>query len=400
VFDSPLGDSHGWRVVAGVAAILLLLAGCASVEGDDIGSPIFNGTTPEGDIVNPPVTTLPIPEVDAIRVPFDHFSLQAAVDAAQPGDLILIDPGVYSEEVVIDIHDIVIRGRDRNTVFIDGLHSATTGIRVQSDGVAIENLTVRNYLEDAVIVDASTRELPIDGFRAFHLTTSNTGRDGLSLNNVRNADISQAWLSGHGGAGVRIDNCVDCATTVETTLVEFSAHGFVISGAERGAAVVRSTSRNNRVGVLVEDGVRQTIDAVVGGSVILNNGFANTPSADPASDHAFGVGVHVSGTLATRVSSNRIAGNTRVGILIGTNRFGDDAEPIELAIQGNDIADHPEGTTSAPVTWVVSEHSSIPYANGPVPPGIEGMPAADVDLPVPAGPVLPVDLAGLVVPAA
>lgn len=400
VLDSPLGATRAWRVSAAVVASLLLLSACASVEGDDIGSPIFNGTTPEGDIVNPPITTLPIPEVDAIRVPFDHFSVQAAIDSAQPGDLILLDPGVYSEEVVVDVSDIVIRGRDRNTVFIDGLHSATTGFRVQADGVAIENMTVRNYLEDAIIVDASTRAVPIDGFRALHVTTSNTGRHGIALNNVRNAEISQVWVSGHGDTGVRIENCADCATTVETTLAEFSAHGFVISGAERGAAIVRSTSRNNRVGVLVEDGARQTVGAIVGGSVVLNNGFANSPSADPAADHAFGVGIHVSGSFGTQVLSNRVSGNTRVGVLIGTNRFGEDAVAVETAVEGNEIAEHPEGTTITTREWSSTDHGSIPYENGPVPPGIEGLPNADSDLPIPAGPILSVDVAGLVVPAA
>jgi len=400
VFGSPIDRLFRRRALSLLLVAVVFVSGCASVEGDDIGSPIFNGTTPEGDIVNPPITTLPIPEVDAIRVPFDHFSVQAAVDAAQPGDLILIDPGVYSEEVVVDIADIVIRGRDRNTVFIDGLHSATTGIRVQSDGVAIENMTVRNYLGDAVTVDASTREVPIDGFRALHLTTSNTGRHGIALNNVRNAEISQVWVSGHGNTGVRIENCADCATTVETTLAEFSSHGFVISGAERGATLVRSTSRNNRIGVLVEDGLRQTVGAIIGGSVILNNGFANSPSADPATDHAFGVGVHVSGSFGTQVIANRIAGNTRVGVLIGTNRFGEDAVAVETMVERNEIADHPEGTVVTTREWSVTQHGSIPYENGPVPPGIEGLPNADVDLPIPAGPVSALDVAGLVVPAA
>ena len=117
------------RLTAVVVVLLtgLAVVACAPVEGDDIGTPIFDGTTPDGVAIDPPITTLPTPEIDAIRVPFDHFSVQEAVEAAQPGDLVLIDPGVYSEEVVISTPDVVVRGRDRNTVFVDGLHSCRIG---------------------------------------------------------------------------------------------------------------------------------------------------------------------------------------------------------------------------------------------------------------------------------
>ena len=61
-----------------VLAALLALVGssCAAREGDDIGTAIFNGTTPDGVRVEPPFTTLPTPEIDAIRVPLDFFSVQ------------------------------------------------------------------------------------------------------------------------------------------------------------------------------------------------------------------------------------------------------------------------------------------------------------------------------------
>ncbi len=34
-----------------------------------------------------------------LHVPADHPTIQAAVDAASPGDLILVEPGVYEEAV-------------------------------------------------------------------------------------------------------------------------------------------------------------------------------------------------------------------------------------------------------------------------------------------------------------
>ncbi|MGI9607678.1 MAG: right-handed parallel beta-helix repeat-containing protein [Acidimicrobiales bacterium] len=420
------------RRFALLSLVAMLGVACAQVEGDDIGTPIFNGTTPDGIAVEPPITTLPTPEVDAIRVPLDFFSIQEAVDVAQPGDLVLIEPGVYSEEVVVRSPDVVIRGRDRNTVFIDGLHAATTGFTVTADGVAIENLTVRNYTTDAVAV-MGTSERSVDGFRALHITTSNTGRHGVLVSQATNVEVREGWMSGAAGAGVAIESCVDCATLIETTLSEFSARGFSVVGATDGVQIIRSTSRNNRAGIVLSDGGgASTRGAAVAGTVIQNNGFSSTPRAIESWDASFGVGLHVSGTVTSDIRANRVSGNTRAGILVGAGIEPGTNDPIATTVIGNEATGHlegdivlafanpvadpqlcvadnagavllPEGSVDAvtcvgdPVApptfaWAVDGRSTIPYANGPVPPGIEGMADADSAPAVPAGPVIPIDL--------
>jgi hypothetical protein len=44
-----------------------------------------------------------------LQVPADYPTIQAAVDAAQPGDVIAIAPGVYEEQVVVTV-DLVLQG--------------------------------------------------------------------------------------------------------------------------------------------------------------------------------------------------------------------------------------------------------------------------------------------------
>lgn len=332
-------------------------------------------------------------------MPVDHFSIQNAVNAAQPGDLILIDPGVYTEEVLISTPDVIIRGRDRNTVFIDGLHSAGTGFTVSADGVAIENLTVRNYTTDGIRVGA-LGATPVIGFRALHVTTSNTGRNGLAVANSTDVDIRSFWGSGHAAAGISITDCAVCTTVVETSLVEFSGRGMSVVDAAGAVTIIRSTARNNRVGMVVENGVATTSGVTIAGSVVLNNGFTNTPLLDPTWDHGFGVGLHVGGAVDTTLVQNRIAGNTRVGILLGRNTLGSSDLPVDTAVDGNEVAEHPEGDVVTDAEWLGSAHGTIVYQNGPVPPGIEGMPDADSAIGVPAGPVQLPELAGVVVPDA
>ena len=76
---------------------------------------------------------------NVINVPGDAPTIQAAVDMAVPGDLILVEEGVYAESVTVDVDDIVIRGVDRNKVILDGEGRFGNGIRVAgANGVAIE----------------------------------------------------------------------------------------------------------------------------------------------------------------------------------------------------------------------------------------------------------------------
>ena len=267
----------------------MLAAACAEREGDDIGSPIFNGTTPTGDRVEPPITTLPAPTVEAIRVPFEAPTIQSAVDQAQPGDLILIDPGIYNEEVIVSTPDIVIRGRNRNDVFIDGAHGQTTGFTVLADGVAIENMTVRNFTGDAIAVVGDSAGVPRNRFRALHVTTSNSNGSGILLDNATNVEIRQGWFSGHGDAGVTVSGCAQCATLITTSLAEYNARGYSVHGTAEDVMIFSATSRNNRTGITVEDDALRAASGVsIAGNLIQNNGFTQSPSNDEAWDATFG----------------------------------------------------------------------------------------------------------------
>ena len=100
-----------------------------------------------------------------------YATVQAAVDAARPGDWILIWPGVYHENspewssgVYVGTPRLHIRGLNRNKVIIDGSNGTAAepcpsspalqgapgrnGIDIGASGVSVENLTVCDYLGD------------------------------------------------------------------------------------------------------------------------------------------------------------------------------------------------------------------------------------------------------------
>ena len=107
-----------------------------------------------------------------------YSSIQSAVNAASPGDWVLVAPGDYHETgdpeagVMITTPNIHVRGLDRNGVVIDGTRAGASqcsnaaadqgasdrnGIEVfEADGVTLENFTVCNFLRGG---DGGNRDL-------------------------------------------------------------------------------------------------------------------------------------------------------------------------------------------------------------------------------------------------
>jgi hypothetical protein len=107
------------------------------------------------------------------HIPGQFKTIQAAVDAAHPGDWILVGPGDYKEQgssgavepagVLITTPNIHLRGMDRSTVVVDGTKRGAprcssqpldqgslnrNGVEVyDANDTWIENLTVCNYLD-------------------------------------------------------------------------------------------------------------------------------------------------------------------------------------------------------------------------------------------------------------
>lgn len=80
-----------------------------------------------------------------LKVPQQHASIQAAVDAAAPGDTILIKAGVYVENVVISNGQVGLVLKGSGKVVIDARPQGTTGTG-PAIGIAEANVTVQNVI--------------------------------------------------------------------------------------------------------------------------------------------------------------------------------------------------------------------------------------------------------------
>lgn len=73
-----------------------------------------------------------------------YLTIQAAVDAANTGDVVSVNDGVYSENVVVKKSGISIIGKNKDKAIIDGTKSSS-GIKIdQASNVMVSGLTIRN----------------------------------------------------------------------------------------------------------------------------------------------------------------------------------------------------------------------------------------------------------------
>jgi hypothetical protein len=259
-----------------------------------------------------PTTTL-VDEDEAVRrVPGEYSTIQAAVDAAETGDLILIEPGTYTEAVDVETDNLTIRGLDRDGVVLDGQFELDNGIRVLgATGVAIENLTAMNYTNNGLFWVSST------GYRASYITTYRTGDYGIYAFDSVKGQIEFAHTVGSRDAGVYIGQCYPCDAVV--TDVVSSNNGLGYSGTNSGGnlLLVNSVWHNNRAGIVPNSGSYELCyperETTIVGNLVYDNNQPDTPAIDVAL-LAQGNGILIAGGIGNVIERNRVDDHFRTGI--------------------------------------------------------------------------------------
>ena len=252
-----------------------------------------------------------------IEVPSEVATIQAAVDAAAPGDLILIEPGVYHEAVDVTTDELTIRGLDRDGVVLDGEFELDNGIRVLgASGVTLENLTVQNYSTNGIFWTG------VDGFRGSYLTAIRNQLYGIYAFDSQHGVIEHSYAAGSGDGGFYVGQCYPCHTLVQDVVAEYNGIGFSDADAGGDLLVVDSTFRRNRVGVLIGSHTYELCypqrEATVVGNLVYENDVATTAAIDLAR-LAMGNGIVVAGGIGNRIERNRIWGHDRTAIAIIPN---------------------------------------------------------------------------------
>ncbi|HEV2375338.1 MAG TPA: hypothetical protein VGS19_24660 [Streptosporangiaceae bacterium] len=394
-----------------VAQAVMLAGVPALVGGSALAAQTSHGASAPQTLLVCNGSTMPCPQG------VSHYStIQAAVDAAHPGDWVLVWPGVYHEKsmawpqagVWVATPDIHIRGLDRNTVIVDGSNGSArhpcpsdpalqdtngglgrNGIEVwKASGVTIQNLTVCDYLAGSAgrgneiwwNGGDGSGAIGLGAYEGSYLTATsmygpsdlaspNLAQYGLFVSNASGPGlITRSYGSNMADAAYYVGACQrECDTTLSHDRGTNSMLGY--SGTNAGGRLVIRDSEfdHNRTGLapnsLNNDDAPPPQDGrcpnsttrpclVIEDNLITANNNANAPSS--GLEPAVGAGVEVSGGSYDIVRDNVITRQGSWGVV--THDFPDtETPPPGSHCQG--------GVQLAPGLCVFTAHGSQVYGN-------------------------------------
>lgn len=279
----------------------------------------------------------PPPAPAVVRVPEDVPSIQRGIDAARPGDMVLVSPGVYRESVLVAKPRVVLRGTDRDAVVVDGEFRRVNGVTVTGAESVVENLTVRHHLANGLLFTGVTdqqlqgrgaggsgyspldteRFPPLQGFRASYVTAYNNALYGIYAFDARSGVIEHSYASGHADSGIYVGQCRPCATVVRNNTVEHNAVGIEVTNASEQLWFLGNRSVRNRVGMTVNSNDFEALapqhGAVLAGNTVTDNNDDRSPEQ---ADGGFGIGIGIGGGNGNTVTRNLVRGNAAAGVLL------------------------------------------------------------------------------------
>ena len=277
-------------------------------------------------------------------------TIQAAVDAAQPGDTILVPPGTYRESVLVTKSHLTIAGSRAAILDAAGFR---TGIRVGTgrisrDGpepacppLAIEGFT----LQGLTIKHAGFSGVFLIGVDGYHLTGTRyvdnpvygpfpvCSHDGL-------IDFNQV-VGGGSAAGPSLDTGIYVGDDDRVTVRHNSVTNYVIGVVVENtinANVQDNLLKGNTAGIyaaVLPDHPRPfTNNIVIERNQVVNNNLPNPippDSGDEIGGVPTGVGIVNLGSDHVVVRHNRVLGNDSLGVIVLQNLFG----PVDPRIEPN-----------------------------------------------------------------
>ena len=241
-----------------------------------------------------------------IRVPDDYQTIQEAVDAASPGDVILVSAGTYYEHVTVN-KTISLVGENRETTIIDNDSTGTGYIHVTADNVKISGFTIQNG--GGIFLNHSNDNI------IFMNTLVSNGYSGVSLReSFGNVVINNQILNNGGGVpglmwGVGIELMYSNSNIIKSNTISNNIVSGISISSSYGNIVNYNIVTNSSMGVdLRASGniVSYNVLSLNGDGIALS-GSGNTIKKNEIFKNGIGIGIGYSS--ASVIKENNITEN-------------------------------------------------------------------------------------------
>ena len=231
--------------------------------------------------------------------------------------MVLVSSGIYQEAVKVTIPGITIRGESRNHVILEGGFSLSDGIAVLgADGVAIENMTARDYVLDGFYWRS------VWGYRGSWLTAYDNGDYGIYAFDSGVGMFDHSFASGSPDAGFYIGQCHPCNAVITDVVSKGNALGY--SGTNAGGNLVLTNSEwtDNIAGIAPNTLDSELLPPQRGVTIVNNWIHSNHNHAAPARKDtypSFGNGIILAGGSDDEVAYNLVEDHPYTGIAVTPN---------------------------------------------------------------------------------
>jgi parallel beta-helix repeat protein len=241
-------------------------------------------------------------------------TIQAAIDAARPGDTIEVEPGTYRESVLVDIDGITLRGLmdgGRRAV-LDGDGERTDAVIASGHRFAIEGFAVRNYTSNGITVHGATGVVFRD------LQVENTGLYGVYPVECKDVLVERVLVTGARDAAIYVGQSRDIV--VRDNEVRGNVTGIEIENSTN-ALVEGNHAHDNTGGILVfllpnNPSKTGSDTRVVRNRVVGNNHVNFGDPGSIVSQVPVGSGIFIMAADRTEVTDNEIRDNDSFGIAV------------------------------------------------------------------------------------
>lgn len=296
------------------------------------------------------------------RVVHPGQSIQAAVDAASPGDKIVVLPGTYHEAICVTTDGIRLQGA--HAVIRPPAQAPQTPCSFGPEGQAIGIALFGQFNLDTGEVIDPISDVKVSGFRVENFaefgigmiggedvdivgnTAVDNGEYGIVRFNSTGGTLKNNRATGSGEAGLYLGDSPQArATIVGNTAWDNGLFGIFVRDASHGS-VTGNTSFGNCVGIFV----LSTTPVPARDWTVRNNRVHDNTKACPPSEEApplSGIGIGLAGAHDTKVLHNTVTGNRPTGPSLVTGGIAvfstvplGGSDPVDNLVESNRLRDN------------------------------------------------------------